>query len=511
MPEALWRSRHPTAVTRRAQGDRKPERNTSRAAPSPTATLSPEPAEAQEPTSAGETVLAPVDLAAQASAQLGDGLADKPGLAASAFAPGASRPIIRGLSGFRVGITENGLASGDVSALSDDHAVPIDANAARRVEVVRGPALWLGGVVNASNNRIPEALPANGVTAEVQGGLSSGDGGRNGGAILEAAAGNVVVHADAFRRSAEDYRSPDGKQANTGLEGEGYALGGAYIFKGLLQCRRRDIFCRSAPASASSMIFHSVSFPAWSASTSSGRLTPPNSFIGVRTTPLKPLNWAHPASWSRQQTPSSSASSAPRATSASTFRLTIRTSGTSFSNASPTPNAMAILPCAPGSSGALDQIFYAQRDATFMGAELRAAQDLGRIWQGSWGIDGQYDFVRATLADGSFVPKLPPHRLGGGLYYRDASWSARLSLLHAFAQLEFAAFDTATPAYNLLNAELSYTFTTMPQGGVVPQMTLSLRGENLRNDDIRYSTSFKKDEVLQPGTNPRLFGRIRLN
>ena len=42
-------------------------------------------------------------------------------------------------------------------------------------------------------------------------------------------------------------------------------------------------------------------------------------------------------------------------------------------------------------------------------------------------------------------------------------------------------------------------------------MTLSLRGENLRNDDIRYSTSFKKDEVLQPGTNLRLFGRIRLN
>src|SRR5262249_29526057 len=155
----------------------------------------------------------------------------------------------------------------------------------------------------------------------------------------------------------------------------------------------------------------------------------------------------------------------------------------------------------PGGSGALDQILYAQRDATFIGAELRAEQDLGRLWQGIWGIDGQYDFVHATFADGSFVPKLPPHRLGGGVYYRDGAWSARLSLLHAFAQHDVAAFDTPTPSYNLVNAELSYTFKAMPQGAVVPEMTIGLRGENLLNDDTRYSTSFKKDEVLQPGTN----------
>jgi len=89
----------------------------------------------------------------------------------------------------------------------------------------------IGGIVNASNNRIPEALPPKGFTAEAQGGLSSGDSGRNGSAVLEAAAGNLVVHADAFQRSAEDYRVPGGRQANTGLESEGYALGGSYTFK----------------------------------------------------------------------------------------------------------------------------------------------------------------------------------------------------------------------------------------------------------------------------------------
>jgi iron complex outermembrane receptor protein len=62
-----------------------------------------------------------------------------------------------------------------------------------------------------------------------------------------------------------------------------------------------------------------------------------------------------------------------------------------------------------------------------------------------------------------------------------------------------------------LNAELRYAFKLDPQGSVVPEMTIGLRGENLLNDDIRLSTSFKKDEVLQPGTNVRLFGIVKLN
>ena len=166
------------------------------------------------PSFVAEAVMTRPELAAQPFAQLGDALGTKPGLASTSFAPGASRPIIRGLSGFRVGITENGLATGDVSALSDDHAIPIDPNSARQVEVVRGPATLrygsqaIGGVVNSINNRIPEAMPPKGYSAETQGGLSSVDSGRNGSALVEAGAGNFVVHADAFKRISEDYRIP---------------------------------------------------------------------------------------------------------------------------------------------------------------------------------------------------------------------------------------------------------------------------------------------------------------
>ena len=62
------------------------------------------------------TVVTPQQLLSQPSSTLGDVLAPRPGISATTFAPGASRPVIRGLSGFRVRIQENGLSTGDVSA-----------------------------------------------------------------------------------------------------------------------------------------------------------------------------------------------------------------------------------------------------------------------------------------------------------------------------------------------------------------------------------------------------------
>jgi len=49
------------------------------------------------------------------------------------------------------------------------------------------------------------------------------------------------------------------------------------------------------------------------------------------------------------------------------------------------------------------------------------------------------------------------------------------------------------------------------QARLVPEVTVGIRGENLLNDDVRNSVSYKKDEVLQPGVNVRMFGTVRLN
>lgn len=178
------------------------------------------------------------EIQRSSAASLADLLSTLPGVSSSTFAPGASRPNIRGLDDYRVRVQENGIGSQDASDFSQDHAVPIDPLAADKVEVIRGPATLrygsqaIGGVVSATNNRIPEKLVQDGFSARFKGGASSVDNGLDGAVSLDASGNNVAIHADAYGRRAGDYRIPGGAQANTRLQSEGQAVGGSYIFDG---------------------------------------------------------------------------------------------------------------------------------------------------------------------------------------------------------------------------------------------------------------------------------------
>ncbi len=182
---------------------------------------------------------------------LGDILFGKPGITGTGFAPGNSnRPIVRGLDSHRIRIQENGVAANGVSDLAEDHGVPIDPLAVRQVEVIRGPATlrWgsqaIGGVVNADNDRIPTALPPRGFITDWNGAATSVDNGLEGSVLLDAGKGNIALHADAYGRSARDYRVPaypylfdtgrpfDGRQRNSRLRANGQAIGGSYLFDG---------------------------------------------------------------------------------------------------------------------------------------------------------------------------------------------------------------------------------------------------------------------------------------
>lgn len=157
-----------------------------------------------------------------------------------------------------------------------------------------------------------------------------------------------------------------------------------------------------------------------------------------------------------------------------------------------------------------DLVFFDQRDANFYGLEAAAQYDVAPIWRGLWGIDGQYDFVRAEFEGGANVPRIPPHRLGGGLYYRDANWFARAGVLHAFEQDNIGVEEIATPGYTLVSAEISYTAEGNGPGS--PGYTIGLKGENLADEEVLNHASFKRREgVLEPGASVRLFGSVKLN
>ena len=123
-------------------------------------------------------------LVERLSGGLGDTLAGLPGISSTAFGPGASRPIIRGLGAERVQVLANGIGVIDASAASPDHAVTSDPLGAERIEILRGPASLAygggatGGVINVIDGLIVEAKPDKAYSASVYGGLSSADEGK---------------------------------------------------------------------------------------------------------------------------------------------------------------------------------------------------------------------------------------------------------------------------------------------------------------------------------------------
>ena len=79
------------------------------------------------------------ELWEKVSNTLGETLVQELGVSASDFGQGSSRPVIRGLSGPRVRILQNGLGSMDLSTISVDHAMTLEPVNAEQIEVLRGP------------------------------------------------------------------------------------------------------------------------------------------------------------------------------------------------------------------------------------------------------------------------------------------------------------------------------------------------------------------------------------
>ena len=104
------------------------------------------------------------ELERKTSNTIGETVSDELGVSSTYFAPGASRPIIRGLGSNRVRVLENGIDSLDASSVSEDHAVSIESYFAEQIEIIRGPSALrygpgaIGGVVNVLNNRLPQDL-----------------------------------------------------------------------------------------------------------------------------------------------------------------------------------------------------------------------------------------------------------------------------------------------------------------------------------------------------------------
>lgn len=176
---------------------------------------------------AGEEAIRPTNvvagqtLARELGGTVAATLEGEAGISVASSGPATARPVIRGLSGDRILVLEDGQRVGDLSATSSDHAVAIDPISARRIEVVRGPSALLygsnalGGVVNVVREEVPASLPDRPTGTFSFQGESVNEAFVGEGSVVMRAFGPVALRFEGSARTTEDLKTPLGVLDNT--------------------------------------------------------------------------------------------------------------------------------------------------------------------------------------------------------------------------------------------------------------------------------------------------------
>lgn len=146
---------------------------------------------------------------------LGDYLSSELGVDSATYGSAVGRPTVRGMKGYRVGIAQGGIMLNDLSAMSQDHAVGLNAKVAERIEMIKGPASLLygsysGGVIRALGDEHQSKVAKDlGVDAT----LSTNSDTKKGTVNLKAeyGDGNYSGYINYYRNEADNYSS-DGKE-----------------------------------------------------------------------------------------------------------------------------------------------------------------------------------------------------------------------------------------------------------------------------------------------------------
>ena len=91
---------------------------------------------------------------------LGESIDHLLGVSSADYGSAVGQPIIRGMSGSRVKVLNNGLLVRDISGLGADHLNEVDMNNVKQIEIVRGPSSLMysngaiGGIVNVVDDTI---------------------------------------------------------------------------------------------------------------------------------------------------------------------------------------------------------------------------------------------------------------------------------------------------------------------------------------------------------------------
>jgi len=171
-------------------------------------------------------------LEREISTTIAETIKNEPDVAIRSMGPAAARPVIKGLSGSHVELTEDGAFCGDMSATSPDHAVASEVLTAHRLRILRGPHILAhsfsaaGGVVQVERNDIPFGDTlfhgyVTGYSESAQPGYATAVG-------ANASVAGVSLKGELSGRRMGDMETPDGTLKNTDIENGSGAVGAAY-------------------------------------------------------------------------------------------------------------------------------------------------------------------------------------------------------------------------------------------------------------------------------------------
>ena len=166
------------------------------------------------------------------STTIAETIKNEPDVAIRSMGPAAARPVIKGLSGSHVELTEDGAFCGDMSATSPDHAVASEVLTAHRLRVLRGPHILLhsfsaaGGVVQVERNDIPfgDSLFHGYITDYIE----SAQPGYATAVGANTSVMGLSLKGELSARRMGDMETPDGTLKNTDIENGSGAVGAFY-------------------------------------------------------------------------------------------------------------------------------------------------------------------------------------------------------------------------------------------------------------------------------------------
>lgn len=144
-----------------------------------------------------------------------------------------------------------------------------------------------------------------------------------------------------------------------------------------------------------------------------------------------------------------------------------------------------------------------QANARLYGFEVQGDLVLARTGDWTFKAEAMADYVRTTIVGVGPAPRIPPLRIRGGLHGKSTLLDLGVDVERVTGQKRLAIFETATPGFTVVNAELIWR----PWGNA-RNISLILSGNNLFDVEARRHASVLKDYAPLAGRDIRLTARM---